>query len=349
MSRRPTAFIQIDVDPLWAVRRAYGFGDDGGAAVSGAAPPDPVWDEAVPRFLEILSQEGARATFFALGQDALHPGRRRRLSEIIAAGHEVANHTFSHRLDLAVLPVAHIREEIARAQGALGEATGALPVGFRCPGYGMNDAVMEEARAAGFIYDSSVLPSPWGWAMRAIARRLSRRGPKDSSGPLQYGTVRGSWGPRRPYFPARRDFRLAASPGEEGNLIEIPVSVMPGLRLPFHGGIALALGMPYFRAGLWLHRLTTNCLNYVFHGVDLLDVRRHEIIPGAGGRYFFRHSLESRVFRAREMTRAILRTHEVVKTGQWAQGAQRAEGAQWAQGAQRRAQRAAGEGSPKNG
>ena len=53
--------------------------------------PDP---DSTPQLLEILSRHRARATFFVLGRQAeLYP---RILHEIIDAGSEIANHSYSH-------------------------------------------------------------------------------------------------------------------------------------------------------------------------------------------------------------------------------------------------------------
>jgi polysaccharide deacetylase len=50
---------------------------------------------AVPLILELLERHGVRATFFVPGRvGERHPGRVR---EILAAGHEVALHGYTHR------------------------------------------------------------------------------------------------------------------------------------------------------------------------------------------------------------------------------------------------------------
>jgi peptidoglycan-N-acetylglucosamine deacetylase len=54
--------------------------------------PDPVF---TPRVLDILAQFGVRATFFVIGKRAeQHPEIIRAIAE---AGHEVGNHTYTHR------------------------------------------------------------------------------------------------------------------------------------------------------------------------------------------------------------------------------------------------------------
>lgn len=86
-----------------------------------------------PRFLELLDRLAVPATFFVCGKNvARRPAAARA---VVEAGHAVGNHTYSH----PVLPVRgrrRIREEIARTQRVIEEATGARPGLFRAP-YGL--------------------------------------------------------------------------------------------------------------------------------------------------------------------------------------------------------------------
>src|SRR5262245_43692171 len=54
--------------------------------------PDPVF---TPRILDILAQFGIQATFFVIGKQVeRHPEIVRAIAD---AGHEVGNHTYTHR------------------------------------------------------------------------------------------------------------------------------------------------------------------------------------------------------------------------------------------------------------
>jgi peptidoglycan-N-acetylglucosamine deacetylase len=94
---------------------------------------------STPAILDALRAHSARATFFVLGESI--EGHEGVLARVLAEGHEVGNHTFSHphamRLDDAEL--AH---DIARCQRLLGGA----PTLFRPP-YG-EDPVRCERIAA---------------------------------------------------------------------------------------------------------------------------------------------------------------------------------------------------------
>ncbi len=76
--------------------------------------PDPEW---TPQLLDLLARHNARATFFVLGQNAArHP---ELIARIAAEGHEIGNHTWSHR-PLTDLSRGEIAEELARTAAAIG-------------------------------------------------------------------------------------------------------------------------------------------------------------------------------------------------------------------------------------
>jgi peptidoglycan-N-acetylglucosamine deacetylase len=98
--------------------------------------PDP---EFTPRILEILAHHNVKATFMAMGYNAVqHTGL---LREVVAAGHEIGNHTWSH-LNLAHTSPNKTQTEIERGAGAIEERTG-VPIRFFRPPYGrLSEAVV---------------------------------------------------------------------------------------------------------------------------------------------------------------------------------------------------------------
>ena len=85
------------------------------------------------RVLAILAAAGVKATFFEIGRNAAaHPEISR---QVVAAGHQVGSHTFSHA-DLPKLAEPHAETEIETGEAAvtlaLGRAPGHLPF-FRFP------------------------------------------------------------------------------------------------------------------------------------------------------------------------------------------------------------------------
>jgi peptidoglycan-N-acetylglucosamine deacetylase len=95
--------------------------------------PTPAW---TPRVLELLARYRAQATFFVLGRSAAaHPELVR---QEFAAGHGVANHTWSHRR-LTGLSDDQLAAEVSSTSAAIQRATGA-PVGCFRPPYATVDA-----------------------------------------------------------------------------------------------------------------------------------------------------------------------------------------------------------------
>ena len=86
--------------------------------------------ESTPEVLEILNRHGARATFFQCGLNV------RRLPEItrdvLAAGHEIGNHSYTHLL-LSLKSPSIVDEEFSKAQQTIQETTGFSPWLLRAP------------------------------------------------------------------------------------------------------------------------------------------------------------------------------------------------------------------------
>ena len=102
--------------------------------------------------LDVLAQHNARACFFLIGKHVRQrPDIARRIA---AAGHEIANHTFSHP-NLAFCSAARIRQEIMDGESALRDAgVEGTEVGgrklFRPPFGARRPAVLRIARELGY-------------------------------------------------------------------------------------------------------------------------------------------------------------------------------------------------------
>jgi LCP family protein required for cell wall assembly len=102
--------------------------------------PDPVW---TPRILDTLAQYGVKATFFVVGARVNeHPELVRR---IVAEGHELGLHSFSHR-NLVDLPTWEQATEIEMTRVAVANATGLDIRLFRPPFLGTSADVDPRAR-----------------------------------------------------------------------------------------------------------------------------------------------------------------------------------------------------------
>ena len=88
------------------------------------------------RYLDILSEHGARATFFCLGSQV--PGRENLVQAIKAQGSQVCSHTQNHE-QLTAIDAATLQSEIGDAFAAISTAGGGDTTTLRPP-YGALDA-----------------------------------------------------------------------------------------------------------------------------------------------------------------------------------------------------------------
>jgi peptidoglycan/xylan/chitin deacetylase (PgdA/CDA1 family) len=114
------------------------------------------------------------------------------VARLAAEGHEVGVHGLEHRDDYASLPAPTAIERLRRARALVQEAAGGAADGVRTPR--LRRCAAEVLHDAGFAYDAS--PHPTWMPGRYNGLRLSRR------------------------------------PWHEGGLWHLPISVLPGLRLP---------------------------------------------------------------------------------------------------------------------
>ncbi len=106
--------------------------------------PHPAY---TPKLLDILKNNGAKATFFLVGEMAEKaPDLVKRE---IAEGHNVGNHTY-HHVNLTKIPNESVAVEIKACGKVLQSITGKTPHLFRPPGGDYDKDVAEMAAALGY-------------------------------------------------------------------------------------------------------------------------------------------------------------------------------------------------------
>tara|TARA_R110002096_G_scaffold91625_7_gene207269 strand:- start:3478 stop:4398 length:921 start_codon:yes stop_codon:yes gene_type:complete len=113
-----------------------------------------------PRLLDMMKQRNIKATFYVVGPNARsYPSILKRM---IAEGHEVANHTWTHA-DLTKLSQAGIRSEMERTRDAIVAATGVQPKSYRPP-YGAVSSSLKSFMKSEYGYPTilwNVDPLDW--------------------------------------------------------------------------------------------------------------------------------------------------------------------------------------------
>jgi polysaccharide deacetylase family protein (PEP-CTERM system associated) len=115
-------------------------------------------DVQTRRILDLLDTHDVRGTFFVLGWvGERHPELVR---EIHARGHEVAAHSYWHKLVYEMTP-EDFRADLVRVRDLLQDLIGARVRGYRAPTYSVNEKALwaqEILAEEGFEYSSSVFP-----------------------------------------------------------------------------------------------------------------------------------------------------------------------------------------------
>jgi peptidoglycan/xylan/chitin deacetylase (PgdA/CDA1 family) len=270
---KPLASLSLDLDNEWSYLKTHG---------------DPAWeslpsylDVAVPRALDLLGSLDLTITFFVVGQDADLDRNHDAIASLSRAGHEIGNHSFHHEPWLHRYSIEQVREELSRTEDALAALTGSVPVGFRGPGYSLSPTVLEVLVERGYLYDASTLPTVIGPLARAFyfrSAKLDARQREERAGLFGSATEA-----LRPLTPYRWDV------GADG-LVEIPVTTLPGLRIPFHvsyllylAGRSPVLARSYFRTALLTCHSTHVAPSILLHPLDILgadDVGSLSFFPG---------------------------------------------------------------------
>jgi peptidoglycan-N-acetylglucosamine deacetylase len=270
---KPLASLSLDLDNEWSYLKTHGD-------VQWEALPSYL-DVAVPRALDLLASLDLTITFFVVGQDAALERNHDAIAALSRAGHEIGNHSFNHEPWLHRYSEEQVRDELSRTEDALAALTGVVPVGFRGPGYSLSPTVLEVLVERGYLYDASTLPTVVGPLARAFYFRSARLDARQRE--ERAGLFGNAGEALRPLSPYRWDV------GTDG-IVEIPVTTMPGLRVPFHvsyllylAGRSPALARSYFRTALLTCRAARVAPSILLHPLDLLggdDVGSLSFFPG---------------------------------------------------------------------
>jgi peptidoglycan/xylan/chitin deacetylase (PgdA/CDA1 family) len=138
--------------------------------------PDAEW---TPRMLDLLAAAEVQATFFVIGCHArTMPALVRR---VLAEGHALGNHSFSHRHPWS-MSAAAARNEVCDGAAVIADLTGRVPTLFRPPHGRLRRAIYEaaaETAQAIVLWNRSAID--WGplGAATQIAARLAGTQPGD--------------------------------------------------------------------------------------------------------------------------------------------------------------------------
>jgi peptidoglycan/xylan/chitin deacetylase (PgdA/CDA1 family) len=168
-----------------------------------------------PRILDALAAAGVRATFDVIGYNAVRHADL--LHEIVAQGHEIGNHTWSH-LDHTTIDAARIRTEIERCRDEVEHLIQQPLAGFRPPRGELTGCGLLVAAELGYdVFLWSVTGGRKGISTQQVAEDyLASVVQVGDIVCLHDGLGRGTFSPDASFareLAARREVEVAALPG----------------------------------------------------------------------------------------------------------------------------------------
>lgn len=257
------AAVSVDLDEVHEYATIHGL------APLHAAAAHAVYDRALDRIDTWASARSIPITFFAVGKDLARVENAAVLRRLAGRGHAIESHSLSHRYDLTRLTRAEIEHEVHEGLAAVERAIGTRPSGFRAPGYTVNDALFDALDEAGVAFDSSVFPSPFYYAAKALVLAWMHLRRRVSASILDTPAVLLS--PRAPYRPSAAWYRPATSAARARRFVELPIQVTPRLGFPV---IGTSVGRAGTTGACWLARAcaASPLVNLELHGMDFIDV-----------------------------------------------------------------------------
>jgi peptidoglycan-N-acetylglucosamine deacetylase len=272
--KKPLASISLDLDNQWSYMKIHG--DEGWNEYPS------YFDIFVPYVLDILDELELKITFFLVGKDADSDRNIRYLQTIAERGHEIGNHSYNHESWLQSYSREEIEKEIELAEQTIIAATGQKPVGFRGPGFSWSLDLLEVLSERGYKYDASTLPTWLGpfariyYFWKSDLTKEEKKARKELFGQFKDGLR-----PNKPYFHILKNNK---------KLLEIPVTTIPLLRVPFHlsyliylNGISSFLMKFYLNLSIFFCKITSTKPSYLLHPLDLIGgdkLRSLTFFPG---------------------------------------------------------------------
>lgn len=249
-------YLHVDVDNLWIYEQEYG--------ITIHKDKEYIYTQSLPDFLHLLKKSQSKATFMIVGKDLELKACRTFCNKALSEGHELANHSWDHLISFGSLSNKKKKSQILKAHKKIIEVCKTPPVGFRGPGYYQNKEIVTILHQLGYAYDSSVIP---GFAQLLMSTYARVRGGENKS--KSFGLSSYILSPRRPYI-------IRGLKSDE-TLRELPISILPFLRLPIHTTFAYAFGEKYQELIFRYIKSKPTYVTYLFHAIDFIDLPQRDI------------------------------------------------------------------------
>lgn len=222
------------------------------------------YDEGIGNMCDFFGSFGIKSTLFCVGSDLIRSANRELIRDAHTRGHEIANHTMNHAQGLRLLPRTRKEEEIAQCEEICESITGEKPIGFRSPGWNIDEEILEILIRRGYQYDSSIFPTFLMPIMKAMYLNTKKKGVREDRTTM--GRLRYMFASLKPYRTRANSFRK----GIDG-LLEFPIAVSPVVRFPLFATMLLKLGLDNFTRTYRKIRKRQMPLQFMLHLFDFVD------------------------------------------------------------------------------
>jgi hypothetical protein len=309
---RPTANISIDMDTLASIYKGQGCTRPGGYSYI-------EFRTGVDNLLAFFDGFGIKTTMFMVGNDFLFAKNHAAIQEMCRQGHEIANHSMHHPQGFRWMSDTEKERELLDMNAACQAVTGMTPIGFRSPGWNVDDSTIPLLNKLGFKYESSVFPTSFMPLLKLSHWLSMSKQPKADRTTM--GQIDYMFAPLHPYHVSHSKL------GKKGDnpLIEFPISVSPILRIPFFATLLLFTGIGFYKTLYRRIRSAGLPIHFQMHLSDFIDYSLPELagqMPDASHGAYIPQALHTplpeKIAVFREMVSCIAADYDFITLSDWA-------------------------------
>ncbi|MCR4368344.1 MAG: polysaccharide deacetylase family protein [archaeon] len=244
----------VDVDTICVLLEAYG--------IAPKKCENVTFSKIIPRMLKFFAAQAILATFFVVGRYAQNKANKKIFLQMVSEGHEIANHTQSHRPNFSSLTKEQKELEVTGAHNAIWDACAEKPLGFRAPGWDIDSETYSVLEKLGYSYDSSIVPSGFmQWIPSAMNFFNKGKTAWTKIGKPEYASA-----PKEPYYPNPQKIWQKGT----SKVLEIPVSTFSPICAPFYA-TAFFASHPAFFSPAYALLNNKKYVNFQLHSIDFVD------------------------------------------------------------------------------
>lgn len=230
---------------------------------------DPTFFSVFDRLADVLNEYGLKLTIFMIGQDLTDPEVFARVRDWHQAGHEIANHSWSHNVAFSTLKRNEIYDEVSRSHEILTKACGVEPRGFTAPSWSASKVGLQTLIDLGYSYDASLFPSFWLYPAQVKAAWNHRANGKAMLSFLRRRDWHFPFCRPKSAFISNADYKPARE-SDQSTIVVMPMPTLNRLWVPCWHTIGFVLSRPYLDKLLNASLRDIETFYYLMHPADVI-------------------------------------------------------------------------------